>query len=460
MKRFLKLTLEEKMILGSLPVILVIVLIAAFSLQGLQKLEKNNESVLRNDTVLLQITDRMADNLLAQEAYGRRSLILESQEMEEMFYQRGEEFHNLVKQVNELPDKHNIPTAHLTSLHDEFQALYQDAFSKEEPLSPAGSREADGVMTDKLDNILALIKAMETTAIENKNEKMLQFSNISLEIFRTTLLLSGLGIILGLTAVVIITRSASRSIRQLRMATEEISQGKFTHLAEISTDDELGQLARAFNSMARQLGRLEEMYIDSNPLTRLPGGVTIEKVLQNRLESGKILAFCMLDLDNFKSFNDRYGYAKGNEIIRATANIIVAAVDKYGSRDDFVGHIGGDDFSIIVNPLRHKPICEAIIHEFDQKVLTFYSTSDREQGYITGHTRLGEEVHFPLMSISIAVVTNEHQKDMSHIEFSEIAAELKEHAKAQPGSVYAKNRRDESARDTERLPSCFQGSNR
>lgn len=445
MKRFLKLTLEEKMILGNLPVILVIVLIAAFSLQGLQELDKINKSVLRNDTVLLQITDRMVDNLLAQEAYGRRSLILQSERMQEMFHQRGEDFHNLVKEVYELPEKHSIPIAHLTSLHDEFQALYLDAFSKAEPLSPERAREIDQLMSEKLDDIVVLIQKIEKKATENKNEKMLAFSNTSLRIFRTTLLLSGLGVLLGIGAIIAITRSAGRTIRQLRMATEEISQGKFTQLADIPTDDELGQLAKAFNSMTRQLGRLEEMYIDSNPLTRLPGGVTIEKVLQNRLKNCETIAFCMLDLDNFKSYNDRYGYAKGNEVIRATANIIAAAVDQYGSKDDFVGHIGGDDFAIIGNPLRHKPICEAVIREFDRTIQSFYSTEDRTKGYITGYTRQGEEVRFPLMSISIAVVTNEHQKKMSHIEISEIAAELKKLAKSHQGSTFVKNRRDDRA---------------
>lgn len=449
MKRFLKLTLEEKMILGNLPVILVIVFIAAVSLQGLQELDKINKSVLENDTVLLQIADRMADNLLAQEAYGRRSLILQSQEMEKMFFQRGKDFNELVKQVYTLPEIHNIPIAHLASLHDEFQALYEVEFAKPDPLSPDRAEELDLLMNQKLDSILTLVRKLEKTATENKNEKMLQFGNTSLGIFRTTLLLSALGVLLGLAAIATITRSVSRSIRQLKLATEEVSQGKFTHLAEIPTDDELGQLAKAFNSMTRRLGRLEEMYIDSTPLTRLPGGVAIENVLQNRLESGKVLAFCMLDLDNFKSFNDRYGYARGNDVIRATAKIIVAAVARHGSSDDFVGHIGGDDFAVIVDPRHYKPICEAIVSNFDQQVLTFYSSSDRAKGFITGHTRQGLEVHFPLMSISIAVVTNEHKKNMSHIEISEIAAELKEHAKSQPGSIYVKNRRGEAAEKTD-----------
>ena len=185
------------------------------------------------------------------------------------------------------------------------------------------------------------------------------------------------------------------------------------------------------------------MHIDSNPLTRLPGGVAIENILKRRLESGSYLAFCMLDLDNFKSFNDRYGYAKGNEVIRATADLIKDAVAKYGTDDDFVGHIGGDDFAVIVKPANYKKICETIIREFDLKVLSFYKPEDKIRGYIEGLTRQGLKVRFPLMSISIAVVTNEHVRKLNHIEVAEIAAELKEHAKSLSGSVYVVNRRGE-----------------
>ncbi|RJX25661.1 MAG: diguanylate cyclase [Desulfurivibrio sp.] len=452
MKRFLRLTLEEKMILGYMPVILVTIFIAAISLQGLQELDKINKNILKSDTVLVQLADRMVDNLLAQEAYGRRFLILQSQEMQEMFWQRGQDFKTLIARVHELPEQRSIPIARLASLHDEFEEIYKQEFSAAAKHSQIHEAESDDFMKGKLDEIIALIQTLEKTAATNQQQKMLKFGSVSIHIFRTTLMLSGLAILLGFGAIAVISRSVSKSIKQLKQATEIVSQGKFTHLAAIESQDEFGELAKAFNYMTHRLGRLEELHIDSNPLTRLPGGVAIENILKKRLESGAYLAFCMMDLDNFKSFNDRYGYAKGNEVIRATADLIRDAVAKYGTDDDFVGHIGGDDFAVIVKPANYKKICETIVREFDLKVLSFYRPEDKIRGYIEGVTRQGLKVRFPLMSISIAVVTNEHVRKMNHIEVAEIAAELKEHAKSQPGSVYVVNRRGERTEHVTREP--------
>jgi diguanylate cyclase (GGDEF)-like protein len=443
MKRFFRFSLEEKMILGYLPVILMIILIAGVSLHGHRELDKMNQTILKGDTVLVQLADRMVDNLLAQEAYGRRFLILDSREMNEMFWQRGKDFNELIGQVHALPEQANIPIARLASLHDEFEQIYKQEFIAREKNSRRKMEEIDRSIQDKLDEIIALIQSIKETAARNQQEKMIRFGSVSLDIFRTTIMLSGLGVLVGLGTIAVITRSVSRSIRELKLATEVISQGKFDHLAEIKSQDEFGELAKAFNYMTSRLGRLEEMYIDSNPLTRLPGGVAIENILKSRLETGALLAFCMLDLDNFKSFNDRYGYAKGNEVIRTTADLIKNAVTQYGTGDDFVGHIGGDDFAIIAKPSNYKAICESIVKEFDQTVPALYKPEDRLKGYIEGVTRQGLKVRFPLMSISIAVVTNEHVREMNHIEIAEIAAELKEHAKSQPGSVYVVNRRGE-----------------
>ena len=445
MKRFFRFSLEEKMILGYLPIILVIILIAAISLQGHQELDKMNQTVLKGDTVLVQLTDRMVDNLLAQEAYGRRFLILDSPEMNEMFWQRGKDFNDLIAQVPKLPEQVNVPIARLASLHDEFEQIYKQEFIAQEKNSRRRAEDIDRSIQGKLDEIISLIQTIKETATRSQQQKMLRFGSISLNIFRTTIMLSGLGVLVGLGTITFITRSVSRSIRELKLATEVISQGKFDHLAEIKSQDEFGDLAKAFNYMTGRLGRLEEMYIDSNPLTRLPGGVAIENILKSRLETGTLLAFCMLDLDNFKSFNDRYGYAKGNEVIRTTADLIKNAVTRHNTGDDFVGHIGGDDFAIIAKPTNYKAICETIVKEFDQTVPTFYKPEDRLRGYIEGVTRQGLKVRFPMMSISIAVVTNEHVREMNHIEIAEIAAELKEHAKSQSGSVYVVNRRGEKS---------------
>jgi len=177
-----------------------------------------------------------------------------------------------------------------------------------------------------------------------------------------------------------------------------------------------------------------------------PGAVTaaIEEFLKNRLRTGYPVAFCLIDLDNFKSFNDRYGYAMGNEIIQATAKIIETAIEKHGTGDDFVGHIGGDDFALITTPEKYDVVCNYIIKEFDKTIVNFYDPEDRANGYIIGKTRQNQELKFPIMTISIAVVTNpDGKRQTNHIKIGEIAAELKGLAKSLTGSVFVVNRREQ-----------------
>jgi GGDEF domain-containing protein len=240
---------------------------------------------------------------------------------------------------------------------------------------------------------------------------------------------------------IIITRSISGAIHQLKLSAEEISGEHSDSLSPVKSHDEIGDLSQAFQMMVNRLKRLEEMYLDASPLTHLPGGIAIENLTKKRLEEGAPLAFCMLDLANFKSFNDRYGYARGNEVIMETARIITEAAAKHGRPQDFVGHIGGDDFVIITDPDAYEETCGNIVGTFDNTIPNLYDPEDRERGYILGKTRQGKELSFPIMTISIAVVTNQMRKLKSHIEVGEIAAELKTFAKSFPKSTYVVDRR-------------------
>jgi diguanylate cyclase (GGDEF)-like protein len=255
------------------------------------------------------------------------------------------------------------------------------------------------------------------------------------------------GILLGILLAMIITRNISGPINLLRLSTKEISEGKFDHLPYIRNRDELGDLSLAFQEMAKRLKRLEEMYLDASPLTHLPGGVAIENIIKKRLMEDLPLAFCLLDLANFKSFNDRYGYARGNEVILATARTISDVVGNHGRRDDFVGHIGGDDFVIITLPDSYEKICTGIIETFDRMIVDFYDSEDRQRGCILGKTRQGKEISFPLMTISIAVVTNQQRKLINYIQVGEIAAEMKNYAKSFSRSIYVVDRRKDEPPD-------------
>lgn len=440
--RLQRLSISTKIILGYLPIFLVMILITIVALSSLNEANRTSKNIIEHDIVLLEAANNMLNSLLAQESYGRRYLILDSQEILELFWQRSNEFDMLVSRIQALKKSQNIPSKQLSILHNEFNNLYKDRIKNIGDKSSILIKEYDAKIRSKLDELIALIQMMILNIKQNQNQMIIKNSDAGLKAFRITFILSSLGIILGIGAAALTTGNIARSIQQLKLATNEISKGRFNHIPDVTAQDELGELANAFIKMAHLLASLEEANLNANPLTRLPGGIAIENVLKNRLAASKSVTFCLLDIDNFKSFNDHYGYAAGNEVIKTTAKIIEKRTAEYGTDDDFVGHIGGDDFALLTTTGRYNKLCTHIIEEFDKKIVDFYNIKDRANGYILGETRQGKEIKFPIMSISIAVVvSNKEKRQISHIEVGEIAAELKEHAKKISGSVFMVNRR-------------------
>lgn len=191
----------------------------------------------------------------------------------------------------------------------------------------------------------------------------------------------------------------------------------------------------------RMIIRRTERDLEANPLTRLPGNVSILNELSRLIETKSLFAVCYVDLDKFKVYNDKYGFEHGDEVIRETARILLRSTQENGNPDDFVGHIGGDDFVVVTTPERTDCICNKIISDFDQTAPSFYNETDRKAGYITGKDRKGVEQRFSFLSVSIGVVTNELRKIEHVAQIGEIGAELKTLAKQQEKSNYIKDKR-------------------
>ena len=181
--------------------------------------------------------------------------------------------------------------------------------------------------------------------------------------------------------------------------------------------------------------------LDANPLTRLPGNLSIHRELTRRLSTGEPIAVCYADLDRFKAFNDTFGFQRGDEVIQRTGAILLETTKSHGDPEDFVGHIGGDDFIIITTPDRAERICNAIVHAFDAMVPALYDEADRTRGYLLSTDRKGQAVKIPLLSISIALVTNETHPLTHPGHVAKIGAELKAYAKQFERSLYVKERR-------------------
>jgi len=195
--------------------------------------------------------------------------------------------------------------------------------------------------------------------------------------------------------------------------------------------------------LARVRAKIRRVEVDASlsPLTRLPGNLAIDAQLRPRIESLEPFAVLYLDLDNFKAFNDVYGFTHGDEAIQLVATSSVDAVRRRGTTLDFVGHIGGDDFLIVTLPERAEEIAREIIDAFDRDIRKLYSAQDLRQGYIETRDRRGTLNRFPIMSLSIAIISTDQRPLRNYAEIGEAAAELKRYAKSIGGSVYVKDKR-------------------
>jgi diguanylate cyclase (GGDEF)-like protein len=191
----------------------------------------------------------------------------------------------------------------------------------------------------------------------------------------------------------------------------------------------------------RMIIRRTERDLEANPLTRLPGNVSILNELLQRLQDKSTFAVCYLDLDKFKAYNDTYGFEHGDEVIRGTARILIQVVHEAGNPDDFIGHVGGDDYVIVTTPDKVDAICSKVIALFDKTVPSFYNQTDRKNGYIVALDRQGVQRKTALLSISIGVVTNQHRKIDHVAQIGEIGAELKGYAKNEEKSNYIVDKR-------------------
>ncbi len=184
-----------------------------------------------------------------------------------------------------------------------------------------------------------------------------------------------------------------------------------------------------------------EQYLQTSPLTNLPGNPAIQRVITARIAAHEPLAVIYLDLSNFKSFNDKYGWLAGDQVLRDLGDIILRNVMALGDKDDFVGHVGGDDFVILTRPHCVEAIARAINHDFDERIPFHYNIQDREQGYLEGVDRQGAVRKIPLASVAAAIVTNEQRELFHPLQVAQIAAEVKRYLKTMPGSQYGFDRR-------------------
>jgi HAMP domain-containing protein len=426
-RSYLRLNIGAKMLLGYLPLVAIILVLSVTYFLRLERIMAINEAILDQDIPTAETADGMIDSLLSQELYANRYLILGSDEMLEAFTLRGVEFKSSLSRLRTIAQPAPAGRADtLTGLHDRYERSFQEGFeayrtSRGEQVS---FKEQMRVLQDEL---IGQLKKVALLARQSQEQRTRHMRDMERGTFSLMLGLTAMGILVGAGAALVITRNIAASIGTLKTATTQIAEGKFEGLKILQSQDELGELSRAIAEMCQKLKTLEEMKLDSSPLTHLPGGMAIENVLQARIRGGAPL-LCLF----IGGLGQRPLRAlRGNDVLKQTAGIIVDAVQRLGDPRDFVGHIGGDDFVVITLPERFEVIMKDIIAAFDGAVADLYDPGDRQRLHRT-ESRQGVKARLPFASLSIAVV-NSLSVSRSHPQISEIAAALA-YAKTIPGA--------------------------
>ena len=434
----MKLTIYRKLLLSYLAMAFLTVLASAYAIFSLLQLNDLAYRIINEDFAVVEQSKSLLDTLIARESAEKRYLILRDPTLEEIYWSRSREFSRLLAQMQKSQFS-GLETmiSRLALLHVQYETL----FSREVGLVLGNQAEDAQILSGgpgrkAIDEMAQLIRAVQKRAEGNIDARMKRIKEQGIGASHLTVALSLISLVVGVLLVMLVTYNISRPLRRLEKATAVIAEGKFDYDFHLNRDDEIGSLARAFSVMAQRLKILEERNLDASPLTGLPGNLAIERELERRLQAKQTVSLCHVDLDNFKPFADQYGYAWGSEVIKEVALLLIAELKEVGAKEDFVGHIGGDDFVIISEPPRAEEICSRIVAGFDGRIRKFYTEKDRAQGFFSGKDRKGVPQKFPLISVTIAMVTDDGARFQNPLAMAEAVAELKEYAKTLPDSNY------------------------
>jgi diguanylate cyclase (GGDEF)-like protein len=424
--RFTGLSLIQKIGVGYAAMAFFTMAALVFLSLNLYAINKTVREIANNDLPVISALIKLRASLLAQESFAGKYAILKDPTFIVLFRQRDKEsIANLA--VLEMSGSVKDLAA-LKRLYFDYQTTAEKLFA------------GKSVNTVQLrSSALRLLNAVDAFYIERQDmlQSKLKHANYQQRsAIKWAIIISCTGFLLAIAVAPFVTYRTFCAIRKLQRATHRIAAGDFDYDPQIPMGDEISDLASDFTKMAARLKVLEQMSLDASPLTRLPGNLAIERVLDERLKLGTPFAFCYADLDNFKPFGDHYGYAKGSELLRVTGDLIYAAVKAEGGADGFVGHVGGDDFVMVVSTDRAAPVCEAVIKSFDAEVIKHFSPEDLKAGGIAGCDRYGVHRFFPVTSISIAVIICGGEEYASAVEIARAVAEVKDSVKEMPGSSY------------------------
>ncbi len=433
-------TVTKKVIIGYLVIVVFSLSAVGFALLRLHQQTTDTEHLVNVEFRIFELARDLQQNLLAQENIEKQLLILRDPALSELRASRNLEFARYALALNRPPVSGQ--TKDLIKLVENYRQaagqLSEALFVEDWDQAQKISNEITVPLRVQLLKFLADFRQQQQQSI---NAGLAQLSQHTSEAFQMTVLLSLVGILLSAPVSLAVVLSIHRSVRALKEATQKISAGRFEHRPDLTGDDEFSQLASDFTEMGRKLRELEQLHLDANPLTQLPGNLAIDREIEIRIGNHEQFSHLYIDLDNFKVYSDRYGYKAGSDVIAKVGELLKQVVGEYGSPADFVGHIGGDDYVIICDLKSGELLAQKIIEGFDKIAPGFYSPEDRQAGEFVGEDRYGVTRTFPLMTISIAVITSDRYDYPSRPVISQDCARVKEYLKVQEGSNYMVERR-------------------
>ncbi len=435
-------SITRKVALGYLVVIAFSLLALGYALVCLHDHNSRTEQLVGSQFQAFNLLRDVRQNLLGQENLEKQLVILRDSKLLGLLERRSAELDSLIVELknSDLPDYIlALPGAMDNYMSQTRQLIQVFAESDWDQAATIADTRTTAVRSQLLE-ILADLRTRHQTALDKDLQEL---SLQSSKAYRLTLILSLIGVVLSAPVALTVIISIHHSVKALQKATRDIAAGSFEAPIEIRSNDEFGQLARDFASMARKLMELEKLSLDANPLTRLPGNLAIDRELEQRIKQKRPFAHLYIDLDNFKAYSDHYGYKVGSDAINMVGKLLREVVEGHDSKDDLVGHIGGDDYVVLTNPDRAEELAKAIISNFDSHVPELYQDDDLRAGFVVGTDRHGIKRSFPLLTISIAITLSENMEHPFLLSISQNSARMKEHLKRLKNSNYLIDRRKE-----------------
>ena len=395
-----------------------------YSSFNLYQVTRTARQIAHTDLPVVMALVNMRTSLLAQESFAGKYAIFKDPTFIQLFRQRSDD---LIANLEMLERTKSVPN--ITSL----KGLYSNYEMTSERLFTGKSRNRAELhasalrLINALDQLHLERQGMLQTVVERGDEQ--RKSTV-----RWAIAISCAGFLLAVLIVPSIIYRLIRALGKLQKETHRIASGDFNYQPQVPALAEISELASDFNEMAAKIMEMEQMNLDTRPLTPLPGNLAIERVLDERLKSRTPFSFCHIELDNFHPFLAQYGYAEAGELLYATGILIQKAVRGNGATEDFAGHAGGDKFVMVVSPGSAAAVCEAVVKGFDAEMMKHVNPGDREAKAIRSCDRGGCEILFPMTTVSISVLDCDIDAYASAVEVSRAALDAKEHLKKGAGS--------------------------